>query len=106
MLGTALGRPDRSRPLPVYTATFPDLDGPASHTPAVLVPLPHGTVRHTGLTFDAGTLDLDGFLADVGEPVADPARILSWAVARRVDGEVDTLVDCLDSRPGGVGPGQ
>jgi hypothetical protein len=93
VLGTALSRPDRARPLPVHTATFPDLAGPAAHTPAVLVPLPYGAVRHTPHTFDAAHLDLDRYLADIGEPAPDLAVCLSWAVARELDGEVDTLVN-------------
>jgi hypothetical protein len=99
VLGTALARPDRPRPLPVYTVTFPGFDGPAANPPAVLVPLPHGTVRSAAFTFDPHTLDLDAFLADVGEPVGDLTTVLAWAVARRLDAGVDTLVSAASGDP-------
>jgi hypothetical protein len=93
VLGTALARPDRLRPLPVHTATFPGLGGSASHTPAVLVPMPYGAIRHVPHTFDPHDLDLDGFLRDMGEPVPDLGLYVLWAIARTLDGDVDTLVD-------------
>jgi hypothetical protein len=100
VLGSALARADRPRPLPVYTATFGGLRGPNSHTPAVLVPMPYGAVRHTPHTIDPARLDLEAFLRDLGEPVPDLDLYILWALARTVDGEVDTLVD---ASAGGAG---
>jgi hypothetical protein len=94
LLGTALARNDRPRPLPVHTTTFPDIAG-AAHTPAALVPIPFGAIRHTSHTFTVGSLDLEGFLADLGEPVPDLQEYLLWDVARNLGGGVDTLVDSL-----------
>jgi hypothetical protein len=59
----------------------------------VLVPFPHGTVRHTGHTVTAGRAELDRFLADVGEPVPDLGFYAMWTVARDLSGEVDSLAD-------------
>ncbi len=102
VLGAALAQPGRLHPLPVHTAAFPDLDPPASHTPAVLVPLPHGTVRHTPRTFDVSTLDLDAFLREVGEPVPDLDLYLLWAVARDAGSGIDVVVDSGSGHPGAV----
>jgi hypothetical protein len=102
LLGTALARTDRLRPLPVHTATFPELGGSASHTPAVLVPMPFGAVRHVPHTFDPHHLDLDAFLRDMGEPVPDLGLYVLWALARTLDGDVDTLVDPARGEPGCV----
>ncbi len=93
LLATALSRKDRVRPLPVHTATFPSLESAASHTPAALVPIKFGTVRHTPHTFDPADLDFDLFLAEIGEPVPDLAAYVLWAVARRLGDGVDLLVD-------------
>ncbi len=99
VLGAALSRNDRPRPLPVHTATVDDLAGGASHTPGVLVPLPYGAVRHLAHTFHLADLDLDGFLRDAGEPVPDLALVLAWAVARRATGGLDTLIDTSRGQP-------
>jgi hypothetical protein len=93
VVGAALARPEHNTPLPVHTVTFPDLDEPASHTPAVLAPLPHGTVRHVGHALDVSTLDFEGFLSDIGEPVPDLDLYAVWAVARDLGGGVDVLID-------------
>jgi len=100
LLGTALARPDRLRPLPVHTATYPGLGGSAAHTPAVLVPMPYGAVRHLPHTFDPHDLDLDAFLRDMGEPVPDLGLYVLWAIARTLDGDVDTLVDASRGEAG------
>jgi hypothetical protein len=102
VLGAALSRPGLAPPLPVHTAVFPDLDAPASHTPAVLVPLPHGTVRHTPHEFDVATLDLHGFLHDVGEPLPDLDLYVLWAIARDLGGGIDVLIDSGRGRPDGL----
>ena len=102
LLGTALRRGNRVRPLPVHTATFPSLESPASHTPAALVPIPFGTVRHTAHTFDPTALDLDAFLAELGEPVPDLQAYLLWAIARKLGDEVDTLVDASRGEVHGI----
>jgi hypothetical protein len=102
LLGTALRRGDRVRPLPVHTATFPSLGSAASHTPAALVPIPFATLRHTGHTFEASDLDLDTFLADLGEPVPDLEAYLLWAIARKLGDEVDTLVDASRGEVHGI----
>jgi hypothetical protein len=101
LLATALSRKDRVRPLPVHTATFPGLDSPASHTPAALVPIPFGMVRHVPHTFDPADLDFDAFLADIGEPVPDAGAYVLWAVARTLDEGVGTLVDSSTGPPDG-----
>jgi hypothetical protein len=93
VLGAALSRPQRLRPLPVYSAVWSDIEGGAAHSPAVLVPLPHGTVRHTSHTVTPGRAELDRFLADVGEPVPDLGFYAMWTVARELSGEVDALAD-------------
>ena len=93
VLASALEAAPRSRPLPVHSATFPGLGGAFAHTPAVLVPLPYGAVQPTVHSFAPESMDLDGFLRDVGEPVPDPDAYLLWAIARSVAGEIDTLVD-------------
>jgi hypothetical protein len=94
VLGTALTRPDRPRPLPVYSTSFPGLaSATAEYAAAVLGPLPLGAVRHRARPFFADELDLDGFLRDVGEPVPDLAGYLLWATAKAVAGEVDALLD-------------
>lgn len=102
VLGAVLTRDDAPRPVPVHTVIFPTLKGPASHQPAVLVPLPHGMVRHTEHPLDPASLDLDGFLRDMGEPVGDLGLYCSWAVARGLDGGVDTLLDASRGGEAGV----
>jgi hypothetical protein len=102
VLGAALARPGCPAPLPVHTAAYADLEEPAARTPAVLAPLPHGTVRHTPHTFDVSTLDIDGFLREVGEPVPDLDLYALWAVARDLGGGADVLVDSGRGRLGGV----
>lgn len=102
LLGTALRRGDRVRPLPVHTATFPILGSAASHTPAALVPIKFGTVRHTPHTFAPAELDLDAFLVDIGEPVPDLEAYLLWAVARTLGDGVDTLVDASRKEAYGI----
>jgi hypothetical protein len=93
VLGAALSRPDRPYPLPVHTATYLGVDQVASHTPAILAPLPPGTVRHTPHEFDLSTLDLDTFLLELGEPVPDLDLYQLWAVARDLSGGADVVVD-------------
>ncbi len=94
LLGAALVRPDRSRPLPVYSTSFPGLPSTtAEYAAAVLGPLAVGAVRHRAQPFFADELDLDGFLRDVGEPVPDLTGYLLWAMAKAVAGEVDALLD-------------
>jgi hypothetical protein len=94
LLGTALARPDRPRPLPVYSATFPGLPSTtAEYAAAVLGPLAHGAARHRALPFFADAIDLDAYLADLGEPTPDLAGYLVWATARATAGEVEALID-------------
>jgi hypothetical protein len=102
VLGMALAQPDRVRPLPVHTAIFPSLESAASHTPAALVPMKFGTVRHTGHAFEVTALDLDTFLRDLGEPVPDLETYLLWAVAQRLGDGIDTMVDSTVGGPGAV----
>jgi hypothetical protein len=102
VLGAALARPGAAKPLPVHTAVFPDLDAPAAHTPAVLVPLPHGTVRHVPHDFDVSTLDIDGFMRELGEPVPDLDLYQLWSIARELGAGVDTLLDSGRGRPDAV----
>jgi len=39
------------------------------------------------------SLELDAFLRDMGEPVPDLSLYVLWALARGLDGDVNTLVD-------------
>src|SRR5690606_3455281 len=50
VLGAALHQPDRTAPLPVFTATVPALSGAAAHVPDVLLSLPPSAVRHIPVT--------------------------------------------------------
>jgi hypothetical protein len=101
LLGTALAQ-DGGPPY-VYSTTFAELSSaPTEYAAAVLGSLPPGAVRHRALPVVPAELDLDGYLADVGEPTPDPAGYLLWAAARAVAGEVDALVD---AGPAGASPG-
>jgi hypothetical protein len=102
VLGAALSRPGRRRPLPVHTVSFPDLASRAEELPGALVPLGPGTVAPVGHTVTGRDLDLDGFLTDLGEPVPDLDLYLLWAIGRLLGDDVDTLVDCADGHPGSV----
>jgi hypothetical protein len=95
VLGAALGRGDRPRPLPVYSTTFPELaaDNSAYCAAALLGPYALGAARHRALPFFADEIDVDAYLADLGEPTPELDDWLRWAIARRVAGEVDALVD-------------
>jgi len=84
LLGAALSRPDRLRPLPVHTF---------EHETALLVAMDRTTLRHCPHELDLRGLDLDAFLVEVGEPVPDLDLYLVWAVARTLGGEIDVLVD-------------
>ncbi|GHJ45941.1 hypothetical protein Cs7R123_32830 [Catellatospora sp. TT07R-123] len=92
VLGTALAERVTARGLPVYSVNFPGLPSESSaYAAALLTPLGDG-VRHRALPFFADEIDVDAFLADVGEPVPDLAGYLCWAVARATGGEVDALL--------------
>ena len=93
LLAAALARPDLPRPVPVHTANFPDLGGTCARTPAVLLGLPPGAVRHTSHTFSATGFDLDAFLREMGEPVPDLGLYVLWEIARTLGGEIDLLAD-------------
>ncbi len=93
LLGAALARSDCPKPLPVHTVTFPGMDGPTGHTPAVLVPMAHGTVRPVSHHLEPSAIDLDAFLREMGEPVPDVDFVLSWEVARSCGGDMDVLID-------------
>jgi len=93
VLGAALHQPDRTAPLPVFTATMPALSGPAAHVPDVLLSLPPTAVRHIPVTASLDLSTLDAFLADLGEPVPDLGVYLLWTVARELSGGIGTLVD-------------
>lgn len=93
VLGATLYQPGRSAPLPVFTATMPDLAGPAAQVPNVLLGLPPGAVRHIPVTVRLDLSTLDAFLADLGEPVPDLGVYLLWTVARELSGGISTLVD-------------
>ncbi|MDI1460453.1 hypothetical protein QEZ54_05685 [Catellatospora sp. KI3] len=93
VLGTALSERVDARGLPVYSVTFPGLPSDSSaYAAALLGPLADSTVRHRSLPFFTDDIDVDAFLADVGEPVPDLAGYLCWAVARASGGEVDALL--------------
>ncbi|MDQ7907697.1 hypothetical protein RB614_24550 [Phytohabitans sp. ZYX-F-186] len=91
----------RSEPplaLTVYSATFPGLTtAAADFAAAVLGPVTSTGARHRAQPYFADELDVDGLLADLGEPVPDVDSYLTWATARATAGEVDTLIDTSDS---------
>jgi hypothetical protein len=78
---------DRPHPLPAYSTSFPEL--------AVAAPgsLASPDLRHRALPFFTDQVDVDAYLAGVGEPTPYLDDWLLWAVSRRVAGEIDTLVD-------------
>jgi hypothetical protein len=93
LLGAALSEREQHRALPVYSANFPGLGGAASaYAAALLGPITDGTVRHRATPFFADEIDVDGFLADVGEPVPGLIDYLAWAIAKGSGGEVDRLL--------------
>ncbi|MEJ3741924.1 hypothetical protein WEI85_01300 [Actinomycetes bacterium KLBMP 9797] len=93
-VGAALTGGNGPRLLMVYSATFPGLTtAAADYAAAVLGPVAATSVRHRAQPFFADELDLDGLLADLGEPVPDLDTYLTWATARATAGEVDTLID-------------
>ncbi|MEV4410869.1 hypothetical protein [Catellatospora sp. NPDC049609] len=93
VLGAALSEHPQHRGLPVYSVNFPGLPMDSSaYAAALLGPLPDASVRHRALPFFADEIDVDGFLADLGEPVPDLPAYLAWAVARSTGGEVDALL--------------
>jgi hypothetical protein len=86
--------PEGRRALTVYSATFPGLTtAAADFAAAVLGPVATTGARHRAQPYFADELDLDGLLADLGEPVPDLDSYLTWATARATAGEVDTLID-------------
>lgn len=95
LLGAVLANPERTdrETLPVYAAALPGDAGPQErrYADAVLGGLVDGTVNQKVLP--VGAADLDDFLADLGEPVPDPAALLAWCAAREAAGEVATLLD-------------
>lgn len=96
-LESTLHAPGAPHPLPVYSATFPELaafEHAGSQAAPLLAPLVRSAaVRHRALPFFADEIDVDGFLSDLGEPTPYLDDWLLWAVARRVAGEVDVLGD-------------
>lgn len=93
-IGAALTGPEGRRALTVYSATFPGLTtAAADFAAAVLGPVSTTGARHRAQPHFADELDLDGLLADLGEPVPDLDSYLTWATARATAGEVDTLID-------------
>lgn len=96
VLGSALAGTERPRPLPVYSSAFPELaavDSSAYCAATLLGPYALGAARHRALPFFLDEIDIDAYLADLGEPTPELEDWLCWAVARRVAGEVDALVD-------------
>lgn len=97
-VGAALAGAEGRRALTVYSATFPGLTTAASDfAAAVLGPLTSTGARHRAQPHFADEFDLDGLLADLGEPVPDVDSYLTWATARATAGEVDTLIDTSGS---------
>jgi hypothetical protein len=102
VLGAALNRSNPPGPLPVHTAQLDYVKGADGTSPPVLATLPDGTVHHIAHTVGSNRYDLDRFLADVGEPVPDLGYFVTWAVARDLDGDVDTLVDASPGSSAGA----
>lgn len=93
LLGAALTERKLHRTVPVYSIGFPGMsDSASAYTSQLLAPLPDVVLRHRPLAFFADELDIDGFLADVGEPMPDLASYLLWAAAKATGGEVDILL--------------
>ncbi|QSB13924.1 hypothetical protein JQS43_20615 [Natronosporangium hydrolyticum] len=99
VLGSALAAHDRPRPLPVYSAHFPELtavdDRGAYCAGTLLGPSALGAARHRALPFFLDEVDVDGYLDDLGEPTPSLSDWLCWATARRVAGDVGVLVDSM-----------
>ncbi len=89
MLGCALAERETHRAVPVYSAYLPGRE--RAHE-ALLGPISETAIRHRALPLYTDEIDVDGFLADLGEPVPGLAAYLLWAVARSCGGEVDTLL--------------
>lgn len=92
LLGAALAQPGRPQPLPVYSVMFPELDR-GRDAAGLLGRFPAGSIRHRALPFFVDEIDVDAYLQDLGEPTPQLEDWLRWAVARRVAGEVDALLD-------------
>lgn len=93
LFGAALAERESHRGVPVYSAALPGTGKSVpSFTSAVLGPIPDGAVRHRALPFYTDEIDVDGFVADLGEPVPGLSGYLLWAMARATGGEVDTLL--------------
>jgi hypothetical protein len=107
VLAAALPRVGPRRQLLLYSASFPELvaAGSAQRAATLLGPPPFrfgahaspnvtgSAFRHRALPFFTDEIDVDSYLADLGEPTPELDDWLRWAIARRVAGEVDTLVD-------------
>jgi hypothetical protein len=92
VLAAALARAGRPRPPLIYSTTFPEL-ATVDTGPNCAPNLLGSAFRHRALPFFADEIDVDAYLADLGEPTPELDDWLLWAVARRVAGEVDALVD-------------
>ncbi len=89
MLGAALAERESHRAVPVYSSYVP---GPERAHEALLGPISEASIRHRALPLYTDEMDVDGFVADLGEPVPGLAAYLLWAVARACGGEVDSLL--------------
>ncbi|WP_020520206.1 class II glutamine amidotransferase domain-containing protein [Catelliglobosispora koreensis] len=91
LLGATISSAGTPRAVPVYSATFPGLTA-GSFPQAVLGPLADSSVRHRAIPLYADEFDVDGYLADLGEPIPGLWGYLLWAIAKATAGEADVLL--------------
>jgi hypothetical protein len=100
LLGAALARRESHRAVRVYSNPLPGTESGA--VAALLGPIPADSARHRALPFFTDEMDVDGYLADLGEPLPSLAAYLLWATAKATGGEVDVLLSAMGWRgPGG-----
>jgi hypothetical protein len=96
LLGAALAGRESHRAIRVYSNPLP---GPEDSGVAELLdPIPPDALRHRALPFFTEEMDVDGYLADVGEPLPGLASYLLWATARATGAEVGVLWSALGWR--------
>lgn len=96
LLGAALAGRDSHRAVRVYSNPLPGTESGGVAT--LLGPIPADSARHRALPFFTDEMDVDGYLADIGEPTPGLAAYLLWATAKATGGEVDVLLSAMGWR--------